>query len=548
MALLVSNVLWKKGMNERKNLARHLQVTEEQILDFLLLKRSVDARRRPPVWQANYRIEVDNEEQIISKKLHGVRRFTERDKKRYQKPDFSVSGLDWGEDYRAIVVGAGPAGLFAALRFAEAGAKVLLIERGGPVEERHYAVRDFWRHNKLNDESNVVYGEGGAGAFSDGKIYTRKRDGDLGWVFQRWVDFGADPEILEEGWAHLGTDKIRKILPNIRNRIFELGGEVRFNSRVEELLVEDGRCTGVVLGDGTQEKGSIVVMATGHSARDSWKIMLRAGAQAEARPIRIGARIEHPQKLIDAGQYGSNRDDLPAASYRFVSRPPKKLGVRSAHTFCMCPGGTVVGASNHAERVVVNGMSYSKRQAWFANSAIIVEVKLEDFPNQDHEFGGILNGMYFQDQIEKKAFALGGGEFTAPAQRVSDFLEKKPSVDVPRSSFTNKIAPANLWELFPEAISEGMAEAIRFFNSKIPGFSGADGLLIAPETRTTAPIRFLRDKEMHAIGLPRMMPIGEGAGYAGGIASAALEGFRAAQSEIRRAKLLQVIAGKSSSP
>ena len=534
MALLVSNVLWKKGEDEKKKLAEHLQISEQEILSYLLLKRSVDARRRPPIWQANYRVEVQDEERLLNRKRHGVRKFTERDEKRYKKPDFNVSGLNWGDNYRSIVVGAGPAGLFAALRFAEAGAKVLLIERGGPVEERHYSVRDFWRHNKLDPESNVVYGEGGAGAFSDGKIYTRKRDGDLGWVFQRWVDFGADPEILEEGWAHLGTDKIRKILPNIRQRIFDLGGEVRFNTRVDELLVEKGICVGVRLGDGKEEKASIVVMATGHSARDAWKMMLRAGAKAEPRAIRIGARIEHPQKLIDRGQYGKNRKDLPPASYRLVSKPPKKLKIRSAHTFCMCPGGTVVGASNHPERVVVNGMSYSKRQAWFANSAIIVEATQEDFPDLDKEFGGILNGVYFQDQIETKAFALGGGEFAAPAQRVSDFLKKQISADLPRSSFTNNLKSANLWELFPKPISESIAEAIRSFNSRISGFSGEEGLLIAPETRTMSPLRFLRDKEMHAVGLPRMIPIGEGAGYAGGIASAALDGFRAAQSEIER--------------
>ena len=415
MALLVSNVLWKKEGDEKNRLATHLQISEKEILSYLLVKRSVDARRRPPVWQANYRVEVRQEKLLLDKKMHGVREFTARDEKRYKKPDFNVSGLNWGDDYRAIIVGAGPAGLFSALRFAETGAKVLLIERGGPVEERHYSVRDFWRHSKLDPESNVVYGEGGAGAFSDGKIYTRKRDGDLGWVFQRWVDFGADPEILEEGWAHLGTDKIRKILPNIRQRILELGGEIRFNCRVDELLIEKGICVGVRLGDGKIERGSLVVMATGHSARDSWKIMLRAGAKAEARPIRIGARIEHPQQLIDKGQYGTERENLPPASYRFISRPSKKQDIRSAHTFCMCPGGTIVAASNHPDRVVVNGMSYSKRQAWFANSAIIVEVKLEDFPDQDQEFSGILNGMYFQDQIEQKAFALGGGEFAAPA-------------------------------------------------------------------------------------------------------------------------------------
>ena len=537
MALMVSNVLWTNGQNEQGILGKHLEISDQDIVEFALLRRSVDARRRPPVWQANYRVTLKDEKLVLGRKIHGVREFNDRDKKRYQQIDFDVSGLTWGEGYRAIVVGAGPAGMFAALRFAEAGASVLLLERGGAVEERHYSVRDFWRHNQLDPESNVVYGEGGAGAFSDGKIYTRKRDGELGWVFRRLVDFGADPEILEEGWAHLGTDKIREIIPKLRQGIIDLGGECRFNCAVSELLVEDGLCKGVQLGDGSEERGDVVVMATGHSARDSWKMMLKAGAVAEARPIRIGTRIEHPQKLIDKEQYGSERGELPPASYRMVSKPQKEAGVRGAHTFCMCPGGTVVGASNHPNRVVVNGMSYSGRRAWFANSAIIVEVTTEDFPDLDQEFGGVLNGVYFQDQIEAKAFLMGGSDFSAPAQRVSDFLKKKVSEDLPRTSYPQGVGSANLWELFPDPIAEGLAQAIKFFNRKISGFSGSEGLLIAPETRTTAPLRFLRDKSMNAQGLQGMMPIGEGAGYAGGIASAALEGFRAAQAEIEKLKI-----------
>ena len=526
MAILVSNVRWQKGVNERNLVAKHLNISPDQILEVELIKRSVDARRRPPVWQANFRVVLNNEEAILSRNLHGVRQFSQRDAKRYQQINFDISEPVFPKDYRAIVVGAGPAGMFAALRFAEGGAKVLLVERGGAVADRHYHVRDFWRHRKLHPQSNVVYGEGGAGAFSDGKIYTRKRDGELGWVFRRLVDFGADPEILEEGWAHLGTDKIRQILPNLRNRVIELGGDVQFDTLVTGLLVENGRCTGIQIGD-REERGDVVVMATGHSARDSWKMMLNAGAEAEQRSIRIGARIEHPQRLIDKARYGQDRGDLPAASYRLVSRPPKNSGIRGAHTFCMCPGGTVVGATSEDGRLVVNGMSYSGRKAFWANSAIIVEVKPEDFGSSDP-----LAGVLFQDEIERAAFELGGGDFSAPGQRVVDFLERRPSTDLPRTSFPQGVTPSNLWALFPEPIAEGLAEAIRFFNRQISGFSGNDGVLIAPETRTTAPIRFLRTSNMEAIGLSGLMPIGEGAGYAGGIASAALEGFRAAEAQM----------------
>ncbi len=529
MALLVSNVPWSKDGDSNGALCKHLQIEADELVECELLKRSVDARRRPPVWQANYRVVLKDEEKTLRKKQHGVRAYSKRDAKRYQQIQLDLDTPIFPKGHKTIVIGAGPAGMFGALRFAEGGSSVLLLERGGAVEDRHYHVRDFWRHRKLDAESNVVYGEGGAGAFSDGKIYTRRRDGELGWVFRRLVDFGADPEILEEGWAHLGTDKIRQILPNLRRRILELNGEVQFGACVDALLTEQGNCVGVRLRDGSEERADVVVVATGHSARDSWRMMIDSGAQAEQRSIRIGARIEHPQKLIDMARYGSERGELPAASYRLVSRPSKESGKRGAHTFCMCPGGTVVGATSEEGRVVVNGMSYSGRKAFWANSAIIVEVTKEDFGSDDP-----MAGVEFQDRLERKAFEMGGGEFNAPAQRVSDFLTEEPSTDLPRTSYTQGVTPSNLWELFPRPIAEGLREAILFFDRKIEGFAGEKGVLIAPETRTTAPLRFLRDDQMEAIGLPGMMPIGEGAGYAGGIASAALEGFRAAEQQMAK--------------
>ena len=522
MPLLVTNI--KHTETPRVEIAKRLGCKVTDIADVTLLKKSVDGRRRPPVWLANYRVSLHiSEKRFIGKKLHGVRFFGERDELRYADQKYFDFAVSWPKDYRAIVVGAGPAGLFAALRLTEFGAPTLLLERGGDVAQRHIDVRNFWRHKQLNSESNVVYGEGGAGAFSDGKIYTRRRDGELGWVFKKLVEFGADPEILKEGWAHLGTDKIRQILPNIRKYILDNGGEIQFNCKVEKLQIKENTCVGVVLQNGQEIRGNKVIMATGHSARDSWKIMIDAGADALARPIRIGARVEHPQKLIDLGRYGSPRGDLPPASYRFVSHPTVPQ-YRSAHTFCMCPGGTVVGATNEENKVVVNGMSYSGRKAWWANSAIIVEMGLDDYDAQD-PFAGVR----IQDEIEEKAFVLGGGNFSAPGQRVVDFLAKIPSTSLPRTSYPQGVQPANLWDLFPLVICEGIAEALLHFDKKIPGFAGEDGILIAPETRTTAPLRFPRTEQMESTTLPNLLPIGEGAGYAGGISSAALEGFRAAQ-------------------
>ena len=537
MPLLVTNIPWADGDDPRPPIAARLHVSVDEIEDVLLLKRSVDGRRRPPIWLANYRVTLTgaDEAAILAQKLHGVRAFTERDASRYlhqgaqrRGEELALPRLTWPEGCRPIVVGAGPAGLFAALRLAEAGAPAVLIERGGPVKDRHVSVRQFWRHRALDPETNVVFGEGGAGAFSDGKIYTRRRDGELGWIFQRLVDFGADPAILEEGWAHLGTDRIREILPRLRQAIIDQGVEIRFHTRVDDLLVEQGRCVGVRLSTGEELLGGPVIMATGHSARDAWEMMLRAGLAAAVRPIRIGVRIEHPQKIIDMARYGSERGELPPASYRLVSRPPQGR-VRGAHTFCMCPGGTVVGATSQDGRVVINGMSYSGRRAWWANSAIIVEVKPTDFPGTDP-----MAGVRFQDAIEVAAFQMGGGDFRAPAQRVSDFLARRPSTEIPRNSYPQGCTPASLHDLLPAPIASGLTEAIRFFDRRIPGFAGPEGLLIAPETRTTAPLRFLRDESLCSTTIAGVLPVGEGAGYAGGITSAALDGFRAAQSIIHQ--------------
>ncbi len=534
MPLLVANIPWPgEGADPAPAIADRLGLSADQVAEWTLLKRSVDGRRRPPRWLANYRVTLGDpaaEAVVLARALHGVRAYTERDVARYRAQDpVPLARLPWPSGVRPVVVGAGPAGLFAALRLGEAGAPAILLERGGPVEERHHAVRRFWRHGELDLDTNVVFGEGGAGAFSDGKIYTRRRDGDLGYVFRRLVDMGADPEILEEGWAHLGTDRVRAILPRLRARLQELGVEVRFHANVQRFLVEDGRCVGVTLAGGEALRGGPVIVATGHSARDVWAAMLDAGAAAEQRPIHVGARIEHPQRIIDEARYGTERGDLPAASYRLTSNPRGRNPARRAHTFCMCPGGTVVSATNHAERVVVNGMSYSKRQAFWANSAVIVEVRPEDYPGTD-----ALAGARFQDAIEARAFVAGGGAFQAPAQRVEDLLAGRASATLPRTSYTRGVAPSDLREVLPAPLVEGLVAAVRHFDRQIPGFAGPDGVLIAPETRTTTPLRFLRGEDRVSTTLADLLPVGEGAGYAGGIVSAALDGYRAALTLIDR--------------
>jgi uncharacterized FAD-dependent dehydrogenase len=427
-----------------------------------------------------------------------------------------------------VVVGAGPAGLFAALLLAEAGAPVLLLERGAPVRERVESTNRFWRRlAPLDPDDNVVFGEGGAGTFSDGKIYTRRRDGDVGYVLRRFVDFGARADVLEEGWAHLGTDKVRAILPVFRERLAELGVEVRFHARVDDLLVADGRVVGVRLADGAEERASHVIVAPGHSARDTVRMLVRRGAAAVPRPIAVGARVEHPQALIDRARYGADeRGELPAASYRLAWNPPRGA---KARTFCMCPGGMVVPAMSDPGRVVVNGMSFAAQRSYWANSAVIVEVEPEAYVPFGVGEGDPLAGYAWQDAIEARAFELGGGDYTAPAQRVVDLLARQPSTTLPRASYPLGVRPVDLSGVLPGEILQGMAGALRAFDGKLHGFVSDDALLVAPETRTTSPVRLLRRDDGESTTVRGLFPVGEGAGYGGGIVSCALDGLRVAR-------------------
>lgn len=525
MALLVPNVELPESEDEDVlwgAVAVHLGVDVTRLGAVQRVRRSLDARHGRQRWLGVVRVEAADEEALLEAGP-GVRLWTDRDDERYGLVSLDPVPVTWARPHPVVVVGAGPAGMFCALWLAEAGVSVVLLERGSPVEDRVKEVNGHWRRKlPLDPESNVVFGEGGSGTFSDGKIYTRRRDGEVGWILRRFVDMGAREDILEEGWAHLGTDKVRAVLPRFRARLRELGAEVRFRARVEGLDVADGSVRGVVLADGEVVPASAVVVAPGHSARDTVRMLVDAGADAIRRPIAVGARIEHPQAVIDRARYGDEPDPaLPAASYRLAHHP--KHGPK-ARTFCMCPGGVVVPAANQPDRVVVNGMSFSARRAYWANAAIIVEVEPEHYGG-----AGPTAGYDWQDEIEARAFEAGGGDETAPAQRVVDLFDGRVSGDLPRASFALGVRSADLTAVLPERIVRGMVEAIRAFDRKLPGYIHPDAVLIAPETRTTSPVRLLRDEALQSPSLRGLYPSGEGAGYGGGIVSCALDGLRVAR-------------------
>ncbi len=505
--------------------ASHLGVTLETVRETTVVRRSFDARGRPPVQFVNLRVVLEQaaEQGVLGRGIHGVRVFTERDGQRAAIPgSWDIRGRTWRGGAPPVVVGAGPAGLFAAMRLAEAGACPLVLERGQPVEQRRSQVARYWSRASLDPESNVVFGEGGAGTFSDGKLHTRLKDGRVGYVLSRLVAAGADPGILVDAHAHIGTDRLRQVLVRFRERLEALGTTLRFGARVSGLLVERGRCEGVRLASGEEILAPAVLLATGQAAQDSARCFLEAGIAAEPRPFAVGVRIEHPRALVDRARHGAWSEQLPAASYRLVA--PRRAGTRQAYTFCMCPGGLVIPASERAGHVVVNGMSSSQRGSRWSNAAVVAPVDVRDFGASD-----ALAGFRYRDDIERRAWALGGGDFAAPAQRVVDLLAGRASRDLPRTSHPLGVTPCHLGELLPPPVLAALVAAIRAFDRELSGFAGPEAVLIAPETRTASPVRFLRDERLQAIGLPGAYPVGEGLGWGGGIVSAAVDGVRAAE-------------------
>ncbi|HWR61799.1 MAG TPA: hypothetical protein VN580_09325 [Clostridia bacterium] len=427
---------------------------------------------------------------------------------------------------RPIIIGSGPAGLFAGLILVRHGYRPLILERGYDVDKRSEAVGTFFGSGAFDEHSNIQFGEGGAGTFSDGKLTTRVKDRRIGGVLRVFVEEGAPEEILYLGKPHIGTDILKKVVKNLRNRIIALGGEVRFASRVTDILVEDGAAVAVVVNGSETIRSNVIIAALGHSARDTYRMLYERGVSIAPKPFSIGVRIEHRQSMIDEAQYGSfaGHPALGAADYLLTTR--SSTTGRAAYSFCMCPGGQVVAAASERGMLVTNGMSEYRRDRENANSALVVSVSPEDFEGTHP-----LAGVEYQRLWEGKAYALGGGNFHAPVQLVGDFLLGKPStaLGAVRPSYAPGVRPGDLHLCLPDYITATMKEALKDFDRKLKGFACGDAVLTGVETRTSAPVRLVRKENLESENISNLYPIGEGAGYAGGIMSAAVDGMKAAE-------------------
>lgn len=506
-----------------KKIGKALHLPTEKIKEWKIIRQSIDARKKDSLLYI-YTIDVhaDREEQVIRKA--GNKDIQLSAEQPYCLPSPGTTFLP----HRPVIIGEGPAGLFCGLMLARAGYLPLILERGEAVETRTKKVASFWNGGSLDPNSNVQFGEGGAGTFSDGKLNTlvKDRSGRNRMVLETLAEFGADPAIVYQAKPHIGTDVLSNVVRSIREEIIRLGGEVRFSSLAADLTLTEGRVSAVVLADGTAIPASTVVLAVGHSARDTFQTLLERGIPMEAKPFAVGLRIQHPQEMINHSQYGPHGAELlGAASYKLTHQSRNGRGV---YSFCMCPGGFVVNASSEPGRLAVNGMSNHDRAGCNANSALIVTVTPADFGGS-----GPLAGVEFQRRLEEKAWQAGNGRI--PVQLYEDFQENRPS------SRLGEITPcmkgawtfANLREVLPECLSQSLLEGMEAFGRKIHGFDRPDSLFAGIESRTSSPVRIPRDENLES-SVKGLFPCGEGAGYAGGITSAAMDGIRVAEEIIRR--------------
>lgn len=499
-----------------KLIAKSLKISVEKIIDYSIFKESIDARKQDMIY-FTYTVDVQLDEK--QEKYLIEKEFAQTPELNYKYPQKGEVPLQ----KPPVIVGSGPAGLFCTLILAQLGYNPILIERGEDVDKRTESVKAFWEEGKLNPESNVQFGEGGAGTFSDGKLTTLIKDKRCRKILEEMVAAGAPKEILYSYKPHVGTDILKGVIKKLREHIIQRGGQVLFGTKLEDLIIEDGIITAIHTNKGIVET-DVLVLALGHSARDTFQMLYDKGLNIEQKAFSIGVRVEHPQNLINEAQYKkfAKHPRLGAADYKLVYHSPNG---RSAYTFCMCPGGMVVASSSEEGMVVTNGMSEHARDGENANSALLVGVTPKDFES-DHPLGGI----EFQRKWEEKAFTVGGGNYNAPAQLIGDFLEDKASTEIKsvKPTYKKAITLTNLKDVLPEYVIKTLREAILDFDKKIKGFANPHGILTGVETRSSSPIRIIRGEDYQS-NIEGIYPCGEGAGYAGGIISAGVDGVRIAE-------------------
>ena len=499
--LRINNLKIRNDLDENEVIEYALNkyhINKNDIINSYISKKSIDARKKDDV-HYTYSIDLEVKDENKYKKLDRV--------KSLELPKVQAKR---NSNIRPVIIGAGPAGLFAALTFVQNGIKPIVIEQGKQVEERVKDVEDFKKTGKLNTMSNVQFGEGGAGTFSDGKLTTGINSPYCKKVLQEFVNFGAPSQILYLSKPHIGTDVLRKVVVNLRKKIISLGGEIRFDTRLTDIVVENGRLSAVKVqnkeGENLEIPATVLVLAIGHSARDTFKLARDRGLPMEQKPFSIGVRMEHPQEMIDRSQYGEERR-LPPADYKLSYKASNGRGV---YSFCMCPGGQVIPCASEPEMLCVNGMSNRKRDSGTANSGILCDVRTEDFGSDD-----VLAGVEFQRKYERLCFQNGGGNYKPPKSTMKEFLENTGDGSV-------------VINTLPEFAADAIREAVPFFAKKIKGYDRDDGVVTAVETRSSSPVRILRDKSMES-QVGGIYPAGEGAGYAGGIVSSAIDGERCAE-------------------
>ena len=532
MPILIYNVLTGLDTNieELKKISsRKLGISETNIDSIKILRESIDARKKESI-KLNYVMEVST-----SKEEKLVKKLNDKDVRLTGASYKEVNALGKGKLlHQPVIVGMGPAGLFAGFLLAKKGYKPIIFERGENVLNRNKTINNFWRTGKLNTESNVQFGEGGAGTFSDGKLNTRIKDYRCDYVLEAFAKAGAPEEIVYSGKPHIGTDILKDVVKNLREQIISLGGEVHFNSKFQNIIVEDNRVKAIVVED-EEIPCEAIVLALGHSSRDTYEMLYRKGLAMEKKAFAIGLRVEHPQSFIDEAQYGkfASHPKLKAADYRLTHTGSNG---RAVYSFCMCPGGEVVAAASEENRLVTNGMSLYNRNKANSNSAIVVGVNTEDFDAFSKGVNYPLAGMEFQRHYENQAFILGGGGYIAPVQLLGDFLSDNMSKGCGevKPSYAPGYSMRMLRECLPSFVTETIKEGFHSFDKKIKGFAREDAVLTGIETRTSAPIRLLRDESLQSVSIKGVYPAGEGAGYAGGIMSSAVDGMKVAEEIMKK--------------